>query len=254
VSYTYYTRALDRAHRCLELEAGLKDERATLKNNEAHVQALKKGDRYKPQSKSNTAKVGSKRKRSGSDGKSFKQQKTDESSDEEVDSDDDADYQDEGDVEDITMVDESDADDQSDGHSERANSSDAANSDEESDEDESEPEELTIDDLQDRIAESKEAIKFAREQLTEERQKRKEVSDAITKAKRDEAMAQKDKNAFCSLKRSAYSQGVLKEDFRTGLKDLDDAAVEERDPDNFDPTVDVRGKINPKLRQCDKEH
>jgi hypothetical protein len=35
---------------------------------------------------------------------------------------------------------------------------------------------------------------------------------------------------------------VLKEDFRTGLKDLDDAAAEERDPNAFDPTVNLRGK------------
>ena len=33
---------------------------------------------------------------------------------------------------------------------------------------------------------------------------------------------------------------MLKEDFRTGLKDLDEAAAEEDDPENFDPSKQIR--------------
>lgn len=32
----------------------------------------------------------------------------------------------------------------------------------------------------------------------------------------------------------------MKEDFRTGLKDLDEAAAEEKDPENFDPSKQIR--------------
>ncbi|KAJ7179183.1 hypothetical protein C8R46DRAFT_1072781 [Mycena filopes] len=45
---------------------------------------------------------------------------------------------------------------------------------------------------------------------------------------------------FCSKKRSEYSRGHLKEDFRSGLKDLDEAVAEERDPANFDPSIPIR--------------
>lgn len=38
-----------------------------------------------------------------------------------------------------------------------------------------------------------------------------------------------------------FSRDVLKEDFRIGMKELDDASAEEKDPDNFDPTLQVRG-------------
>jgi hypothetical protein len=37
-----------------------------------------------------------------------------------------------------------------------------------------------------------------------------------------------------------YSRDVLKVDFRTGLRDLDESAALERDPNSFDPTVALR--------------
>lgn len=64
-----------------------------------------------------------------------------------------------------------------------------------------------------------------------------------------------------------FSRDVLKEDFRVGLKDLDgislyshhvqqltyfliDSAAEERDPDAFDPTVNLRSKHFRKRLAC----
>ncbi|KAI0829426.1 hypothetical protein BC628DRAFT_1501297 [Trametes gibbosa] len=74
----------------------------------------------------------------------------------------------------------------------------------------------------------------------EEEVTRKEAVDLLATLKKRQNKAQREKNAFCSLKRSEFSRDVLKEDFRTGLKDLDDAQQEQQNPDTFDPSVNVR--------------
>ncbi|QRW06436.1 GTPase SLIP-GC protein [Ceratobasidium sp. AG-Ba] len=51
---------------------------------------------------------------------------------------------------------------------------------------------------------------------------------------------QKDKNSFCSIKRNEYSRDVLKEDFRAGLKQLDQQDAEAKNPDTFDPSEELR--------------
>jgi hypothetical protein len=201
------------------------------KEFKARLKAAEAGESYKSPTKG--AKAGQKRKRGGSEEGSSKRRKADDNDDDDIEDDSDIEIE-------IELAD-SDAETKSDGGVAPADSSDVGSGEDE--EEEEEPvEELSVDELKEKIKETKEAIKVGREQLNLARQQRKEASDAITKAKRDQAAAQKDKNAFCSLKRSAYSQGVLKEDFRTGLKDLDDAAAEERDPNSFDPTIDLRSK------------
>jgi len=55
------------------------------------------------------------------------------------------------------------------------------------------------------------------------------------------ARAQVEKNGICSLKRSEFSRDQLKQDFRIGLREIDEADAQERDPDNFDPTQQIRG-------------
>ncbi|KAG2118858.1 uncharacterized protein F5147DRAFT_757285 [Suillus discolor] len=57
---------------------------------------------------------------------------------------------------------------------------------------------------------------------------------------RKEMEARRDQSTFCSLKRSEFSRNALKEDFRVGLKLFDDATAEERDPEAFDPTQNLR--------------
>ncbi|KAJ3510297.1 hypothetical protein NLJ89_g4757 [Agrocybe chaxingu] len=100
--------------------------------------------------------------------------------------------------------------------------------------------EVTEEDLKEKIKQSREAIKAVRAVLNEVRNRKKEASDSISSLDKKLAKVQKEKNAFCSLKRSEFSRDVLKEDFRAGLKDLDDAAAEERDPQNFNPNVNLR--------------
>ncbi|KAF7352854.1 Nuclear GTPase SLIP-GC [Mycena venus] len=101
-------------------------------------------------------------------------------------------------------------------------------------------EEVTEESIKHDIAESKKLMDETLQRLNEARKQKKEASDRLATLKKKATTAQKEKNAFCSMKRSEFSREVLKEDFRTGLKDLDEAAAEERDPANFDPSVPIR--------------
>ncbi|KIK36397.1 hypothetical protein CY34DRAFT_26339 [Suillus luteus UH-Slu-Lm8-n1] len=101
-------------------------------------------------------------------------------------------------------------------------------------------EEVTVEVLQKKIGEADEAIKVGNEQLNNASKARNDAGDALNNLQKKVTNAQRDKNALCSLKRSEFSRNVLKEDFRVGLKDLDDAAAEERNPHSFDPTQNLR--------------
>jgi hypothetical protein len=65
--------------------------------------------------------------------------------------------------------------------------------------------EFMTNDFKAKIVEAKEAIKAGREDLTEARKEKKEAIDQITALKKRGAEDQKQKNAFCSLKRSEVS-------------------------------------------------
>ncbi|KAJ3550796.1 hypothetical protein NMY22_g232 [Coprinellus aureogranulatus] len=51
---------------------------------------------------------------------------------------------------------------------------------------------------------------------------------------------QKEKNTFCALQRNKYSRTMLKEDFRSGLRDLEDSIAEAQLGEDFDPTQNTR--------------
>jgi len=61
---------------------------------------------------------------------------------------------------------------------------------------------LTADDLKAKIEEGKAKIKETRSKLTDAREKKKNASDSIARLKKSLAKIQRNKNAFCSLKRS----------------------------------------------------
>jgi hypothetical protein len=213
------------------------------KGYKAHLSALKSGKQYKRPSVSSSIKTGSKRKRSeGGRGGSPKRHKGDASSDGSDSNSDDDEYDDgESDSEENSASDDDiEADsDASEGSDDDSTQSSVTGSGNEEDEDE----ELSVDDLKERINECQVAIKTGLKNQKEAKKEHAEALEAFNKAKRDKAMAQKNKNAFCSLKRSAYSEGVLKNDFRAGLKEIDDAAEEERDSYAFDPAIDIRGML-----------
>ncbi|KAF8897466.1 hypothetical protein BD779DRAFT_1432811 [Infundibulicybe gibba] len=194
-----------------------------LQEYEEHLQALVNGVPFTPKLTGGAA-AGNKRKnpRGGKKGKG-KKRRASVSSDEDEDAYDDDDSQGSG------------SDKESDDDVEGVNS-DSENEAEEV----IEPTEVTESYLEEKIAQSEKTIKSIRERRLVYRKDKKEASDYLSTLKKNIAKAQKEKNAFCSLKRSEFSRDVLKEDFRVGLKDLDDASAEERDPTNFNPTMNLR--------------
>ncbi|KAH9832230.1 uncharacterized protein C8Q71DRAFT_777988 [Rhodofomes roseus] len=60
------------------------------------------------------------------------------------------------------------------------------------------------------------------------------------------------KRVLCSLKRSRESLGIMRRNFIDQLKDLDAAAAEEKDPDNYDPSEPLRdySRVDPPVFSC----
>ncbi|KAF8310147.1 hypothetical protein DL93DRAFT_2062306 [Clavulina sp. PMI_390] len=254
-----------------ELANALRDTRAHIREYKDHIEALENGEPFTPivtgpngaknakkkaKGKGKSKTSGKKRKSANDGRKSSKRRRTSDDGDADEDDlaaelaeDSDADFDDddisEADSLDDFIVDDSEDDDfgdksdkedaQSDG------SSNAGNSDAEHDEDMDEPQsEVTVEDLKEKLKESREALKAGTDLKKDESEKRKEAINIITTLKKERAKLQRQKNGFCSLRRSEFSIDVLREDFRTGLKGMDDAAAEERDPDSFNPEEDLR--------------
>ncbi|KAJ7507726.1 hypothetical protein B0H11DRAFT_1968347 [Mycena galericulata] len=233
----------------------LKGIRAVEQEYQEHLQALKDGKSFVPRltaPKSDKPKVvkGKKRKNTRGGKKASPKRRrsnsviSDEDEDEKMGSSDDegsdASHSDSASESGRDSDEEKDSDDEDDKASD-----DEQDSDREQDSDiesvhKVEEEEVTEESIRLKITETKQLIKDTRERHSAARKERKEATDALTALKQKANVAQKEKNAFCSLKRSENSRGVLKEDFRAGLKDLDEAAAEQRDPENFDPSVALR--------------
>jgi hypothetical protein len=175
------------------IDKQLKDVRAFLAEYEQHKTALEIGETFVPQLTTTAHKVqsaGKKRKntcrgKSGSP-KRHKSFGDDDDDDFEIDDIDD-DLNDDIQVDDEDEGSEEEEEDDSDG--------------EEDAQDEPE-EEVTIEVLQEKIGDAEEAIKDGREQLNNARKTRKDAIDALSNLKKKGMKAQRDKNAFCSLKRS----------------------------------------------------
>ncbi|KAF7331910.1 hypothetical protein MKEN_00071300 [Mycena kentingensis (nom. inval.)] len=128
-----------------------------------------------------------------------------------------------------------DSDEESD---EDKESSDGSGSDK--DDDDEMEDEMTEESLKEAIQETKTQLTECRQRLNEARKERKVTVDAIAALKDKSASVQKEKNAFCSKKRSEFSKTTICADFRAGIRQLDEAAAEERNPDEFDPSVELR--------------
>ncbi|OBZ77146.1 Nuclear GTPase SLIP-GC [Grifola frondosa] len=231
-----------------EIDKQLKEAREYLKEYQAHLEALENDEDFKPVLTAKASKVKksepsqSKKRKNTRGGKkaSPKKRRADHDEDDPMDEDDDMD-------EDLDFS-ESESEKNSDEDQDGSDGSQSGSGSEDEDaemagsgsEAESEEEEVTIDSLKAKIEDTRNAIKAGRVQLSEHRKQRKEASDMLATLKKKQVKAQREKNAFCSLKRSEFSRDVLKEDFRVGLKDLDDAAQEQQNPDTFDPTVNIR--------------
>ncbi|ESK97641.1 hypothetical protein Moror_17503 [Moniliophthora roreri MCA 2997] len=221
---------------CKAIEDDLKGLRKQISEHEKHLEAIRNGETFKPTLPRPSRKVKSKKRKNKRGGKKESPKRRRGS-----DVDDNSDMSD---------FDDSDADkDESDSDGDSARGSDDesdsgeckdSDSEQEGDDEEGESEEHTEESVKAKIQQTKDAIKDARARLSAARSEKKEVDDKLASLAKSLVKIQKRKNAFCSLKRSEFSKDVLKQDFRTGLKDLDDTAAEQRDPDNFDPTQNLR--------------
>ncbi|TFK83640.1 hypothetical protein K466DRAFT_528541 [Polyporus arcularius HHB13444] len=252
----------------------LKQSRDILQEHQEHLKALEAGESFEPKL---TAKAGKAKKTmdeasaksdsdSGSDSEKDDEEEDNEpenkkrkskssnkqrpakklrasvDSDSMMDVDDDDDFE----VEDDLIFSDDDEDmetqdkDSSDFDSDSDSDSEKGSENGDVDMDDVDNEEVTPEILKTKIEEVKQAIKDGRVQLSVFRQQRKDAVDMLATLKKKQNDAQRRKNAFCSLKRSEFSRDVLKADFRTGLKDLDDAEQEQKHPDTFDPSVNIR--------------
>ncbi|PPR06571.1 hypothetical protein CVT24_001752 [Panaeolus cyanescens] len=216
----------------------LNEVRSEMKDHQAHLEALEDGVPFVSTiKKTKKESKGKKRKNTRGGKKSPKRRRSVPNSSDVEDDDDFIDDDDDSEV-DSEQSDNSDSD-SDDGDSSKKSGSDDSDSEKENDE-EPEVEEITEDILKEKIKKCKDSIKTIRGQLDVVRNEKKTAADALAVAEKQMAKAQREKNAFCALKRSEYARGALKNDFREGLKELDDAAAEERDPENFNPTQNLR--------------
>lgn len=160
------------------------------KGHGAHLEALQNGETFTPAVTQPTS--GKKRKNNWVDkGGSPKRRR--------CVSDDEDDLDDEGD-------DDSDSDEESGGSDSESDSEDVESDklglDGETGDEDEEMEEVTEEVLKEKIKECKEAIKAGRERSNEARLRKKEAGDALSSLEKTLVKVQKEKNAFCSMKRS----------------------------------------------------
>ncbi|KAJ3800411.1 hypothetical protein GGU11DRAFT_403343 [Lentinula aff. detonsa] len=237
---TLTKKNLDKAIK--DIEKKLKSLRAVHEEHEEHIEALKNGEDFTPVltagAASETTNIKKrKNQRKGKKGSS-KRRRSSLDQDSEDDATECSRNSDDSDSESESDSDSDTSDDEVSGsnHSERFSSEDG-NIDIEV---KVLVEEVTVENITAKMKQAKADIAAARVRLSDARQERKNAADRLAILKKSFSKVQKTKNGWCSLKRSEFSRDVLKEDFRTGLKELDDEAAEERDPENFDSSVNQR--------------
>ncbi|KIK65342.1 hypothetical protein GYMLUDRAFT_70455 [Collybiopsis luxurians FD-317 M1] len=226
------------------VEKELKTLRAIRKEYRDHIEALRNGEHFTPVL---TALAGSqstgKKRKNNRKGKKASPKRRRSSLDSDQDSDVDMEEDETGD-ESTSSSSENDSDVDSDKDSisgiPDSEGSETVNTDNSDIEVEALVEEITEETVRAKLEKISGDIKGARTRLSDARKEKKSAIDCIANLKKSLAKVQRTKNGWCSIKRSEFSRDVLKEDFRTGLKELDDELAEKKDPDNFDPNVNLR--------------
>ena len=188
-----------------ELEGQLEDTQEQMHEHQAHLEALENGETFVPSLKKNKSKTGGKKRKSTGkmkQGPTKRRRSVASEADEEdelMESDEDiSDYSGDSDS-------DMDSDDSRDHES-------AKSSGEEPDSSEVEDEEiinLTEGDLKEKIQEAKDAIKVGRKMLKDAQTAKKEAADALSSIEKGQVKIQREKNAFCSLKRSEVSRNFF---------------------------------------------
>jgi hypothetical protein len=192
----------------IEIDEQIEDTQDQMHEHRAHLTALENGETFVPTLKKNKLPAsGKKRKGTGKikQGPTKRRRSVASEADEEdelMESDEDSsDYSSDGD---------SDVD--GDGDDDDSDHENAKTSDDEPDSSEVEDEEitdLTESDLKEKIQEAKDAIKIGREMLRNAETAKKEAVDALSSVEKGNVKIQREKNAFCSLKRSEVNRNFL---------------------------------------------
>jgi hypothetical protein len=207
-----------------DLDAELKHSRALLFEYDEHVKALENGEEFVPRLTAKNAPKkrevkGKKRKNSSGGKKGSPKRRKNEEVEKEAEEDEETEFgvDSDSDLDSVSELDsESDSDSDSDSGSSASDSDEeggyksgsahgsesASDADGEDDSDAGQEEGETIDNLKAKMEVVKVAIKDSRGRLTEVKKDKKDAADALSTLKEDQVKAQREKNAFCSLKRS----------------------------------------------------
>ncbi|CAK5275569.1 unnamed protein product [Mycena citricolor] len=229
---------------CKTVDKEVKRLRAIKSEWQARLEAFKDGVHFEPKLTATktpaTKKENSNKRKNRRSGKKGSPKRRKGSDDDESDFSDDIESDDDSSLDSDSEKEDSDKDSDAGSGSDDGSDTDSDKDGSDSDHEDENENEITEEFLREMIKEANDTITSTRQKLSEARSAKKEASEQLDAAKKVAKDAQKEKNAFCARKRSEFSCDVLKEDFRTGLKELDDAAAEERNPDTFDPTQNLR--------------
>ena len=202
----------------VEIKDQLHDAREQLHEHQAHLKALENGETFVPTLKKSRLPVnGKKRKSTGKikQGPTKRRRSVPSDADEEdelMESNEDfTDYSGDDDS-DMDEDDDDDSVDDDDDDDDRDHENAKASGEEEPDSSEVEDEEitdLTESDLKEKIQEAKDAIKVGRDMLKNAETAKKEAIDALSSVEKGRVKIQREKNAFCSLKRSEVGRKLL---------------------------------------------
>ncbi|KAG8979124.1 hypothetical protein FRC05_009334 [Tulasnella sp. 425] len=107
-------------------------------------------------------------------------------------------------------------------------------------EDEESEEEVTVESLKAKQTIAEDEAREIKEKLEATKNTARDALKQLDKLETRLAKAQRQKNGFCAKARNEYSRDSLKEDWRAGVREMDQEAAMQKDPDNFDPSFEAR--------------
>ncbi|KAF8475018.1 hypothetical protein BDZ91DRAFT_712137 [Kalaharituber pfeilii] len=99
---------------------------------------------------------------------------------------------------------------------------------------------LTMEEINDKISDLHKSLKKINQDRREISARVVEVKETLSKAKTQHKKLQKQIATLCIQARNEYSTDAIKHDFAGGLWELDMEIAEARDPNNFDPSQNLR--------------
>jgi chromosome segregation ATPase len=94
---------------------------------------------------------------------------------------------------------------------------------------------MSVDDFKAHLKAKKATIKELKDRRRDIREKENKAKSDMYDAQEEEDQLLKQKRKICALARNEYTKLALQEDFRTGLRTMDEEIREEEDGDQFDP-------------------